>query len=288
MPIELSEDLKMLRQTIREFTEKVVAPVSRQYDEEEAVPYPVLKKAAEMGLMGIPFPEEYGGIEMGITAYCILMEELNRFDASIGTIIGASVQLAGMTIFLAGTEEQKRKYLTPIATGEKIGAWCLTEPNAGSDAAHIRTTAQQRGDEWVLNGSKMWITNGSFADTLVVFATVDPSLGPRGITAFIVEKDFPGFKVGKVEEKMGLRASHTASVFFEDCRVPAANVIGQPGQTCRTRRGITWLGETSLRVRARLCRGAPAVWAAHRRFPGDSVQAGRDGGQDLHDGADRL
>lgn len=230
MPTELSEDLKMLRQTIREFAEKEVAPVARKYDEEEAVPYPVLKKAADLGLFGIPFPEEYGGIEMGITGYCILMEELNRFDASVGTIIGASVQLAGMTIFLGGNEEQKRKYLTPLATGEKIGAWCLTEPNAGSDAAHITTTARQEGDEWVLNGSKMWITNGSFADTLVVFATIDPSLGPRGITAFIVEKDFPGFKVGKVEEKMGLRASHTASLFFEDCRVPAANVIGQPGQ----------------------------------------------------------
>ncbi|HEY0604679.1 MAG TPA: acyl-CoA dehydrogenase family protein [Herpetosiphonaceae bacterium] len=229
MPTELSEDLKMLRQTIREFTEKEVAPVARKYDEEEAVPYPVLKKAAELGLFGIPFPEEYGGIEMGITGYCILMEELNRHDASVGTIIGASVQLAGMTIFLGGNEEQKRKYLTPIATGEKIGAWCLTEPNAGSDAASLRTTAEKRGDEWVLNGSKMWITNGSFADTLVVFATVDPSLGPRGVTAFIVEKDFPGFKVGKVEEKMGLRASHTASLFFEDCRVPAENVIGQPG-----------------------------------------------------------
>ncbi|HEY0739454.1 MAG TPA: acyl-CoA dehydrogenase family protein [Herpetosiphonaceae bacterium] len=229
MPTELSEDLKMLRQTIREFTEKEVAPVARKYDEEEAVPYPVLKKAAELGLFGIPFPEEYGGIEMGITGYCILMEELNRHDASVGTIIGASVQLAGMTIFLGGNEEQKRKYLTPIATGEKIGAWCLTEPNAGSDAASLRTTAEKRGDEWVLNGSKMWITNGSFADTLVVFATIDPSLGPRGITAFIVEKDFPGFKVGKVEEKMGLRASHTASLFFEDCRVPAENMIGQPG-----------------------------------------------------------
>lgn len=230
MPTELSQDLKMLRQTIREFAEKEVAPVARKYDEEEAVPYPVLKKAAELGLFGIPFPEEYGGIEMGITGYCILMEELNRYDASLGTIIGASVQLAGMTIFLGGNEEQKRKYLAPIATGEKIGAWCLTEPNAGSDAAHISTTAEKRGDEWVLNGGKMWITNGSFADTLVVFATIDPSLGPRGITAFIVEKDFPGFKVGKVEEKMGLRASHTASLFFEDCRVPAENMIGQPGQ----------------------------------------------------------
>jgi len=229
MIAEVSEDLKMLRQTIHEFVEKEVAPVARKYDEEEAVPYPVIRKAAELGLMSIPFPEAYSGSDMGITGYCILMEELNRHDASVGTIIGASVQLAGMTIMLAGNEAQKQKYLVPIATGEKIGAWCLTEPNAGSDAAHIKTMARQEGDEWVLNGGKMWITNGSFADTLVVFATIDPSLGPRGITAFIVEKDFPGFKVGKVEEKMGLRASHTASVFFEDCRVPAENLLGQPG-----------------------------------------------------------
>ncbi len=230
MAIDVSEDLKLLRQTIREFVEKEVAPVAREYDEREEVPYPVLKKAAELGLFGIPFPEAYGGSDMGITGYCVLLEEINRHDASLGTIIGASVQLAGMTIYLAGSEEQKQQYLVPLAEGRKIGAWCLTEPNAGSDAAHIRTHARQDGDAWVLNGSKMWITNGSFADILVVFATVDPSLGARGITAFIVEKDAPGFKVGKVEDKMGLRASHTASLYFEDCRVPAENVIGQPGQ----------------------------------------------------------
>lgn len=230
MAIDTTDDLKLLRQTIHEFVEKEVAPVARHYDEEEAVPFPLLKRAADLGLFGIPMPEQYGGSEMGITGYCILMEELNRHDASLGTIIGASVQLAGMTIMLAGNEQQKQKYLTPIAEGTKIGAWCLTEPNAGSDAAHISTMARQEGDEWVINGGKMWITNGSFADTLVVFATIDPAQGPRGITAFIVEKDFPGFKVGKVEEKMGLRASHTASVFFEDCRVPAENVLGQPGQ----------------------------------------------------------
>lgn len=229
MAIDVTDDLKLLRQTIHDFVEKEVAPVARKYDEEEAVPYPVLKKAADLGFFGIPFPEEYGGSDMGITGYCILMEELNRHDASIGTIIGASVQLAAMTIMLAGNEDQKQRYLVSLVEGTKIGAWCLTEPNAGSDAAHIKTVARKEGDDWVLNGQKMWITNGSFADTLVVFATIDPSLGPRGITAFIVEKDFPGFKVGKVEDKMGLRASHTASLYFEDCRVPAANVLGQPG-----------------------------------------------------------
>jgi alkylation response protein AidB-like acyl-CoA dehydrogenase len=135
-----------------------------------------------------------------------------------------------MSIYLSGTDAQKERYLRPLCEGKKLGAWALTEPNAGSDAAHISTVARRDGDEWVLNGSKMWITNGSFADVLVVFAANDRSLGARGgVTAFIVEKDFPGFKVGKVEPKMGLRASHTASLFFEDCRVPAENVLGQVG-----------------------------------------------------------
>jgi alkylation response protein AidB-like acyl-CoA dehydrogenase len=258
MALDVSPDLKLLRQTIHEFVEKEVAPVARHYDENEEVPFPVLRKAADLGLFGIPFPEEYGGSEMGIAGYCVLLEEINRHDASLGTIIGASVQLAGMTILLSGTEEQKRKYLTPIAEGRHIGAWCLTEPDAGSDAAHIKTTARQDGDGWVLNGGKMWITNGSFADTLVVFATIDPALGPRGITAFIVEKDFPGFHVGKIEDKMGLRASHTASVFFEDCRVPAANVLGQPGYGFPIAMQTLDVGRCGL--------GASSVGAARQAF----------------------
>jgi alkylation response protein AidB-like acyl-CoA dehydrogenase len=146
------------------------------------------------------------------------------------TIIGAHAQLCGMSIFLSGNEDQKDRYLRALCEGSKLGAWALTEPGAGSDAAHISTTATRQGDDWVLNGSKMWITNGSFADVLVVFCATDRELGARGgITAFIVEKDFPGFRVGKVEDKMGLRASHTASLYFEDCRVPAANVLGPLG-----------------------------------------------------------
>ena len=230
MEYELPEDIQMLRQAIREFAQKEIAPIAREIDEEERVPFATLKKAGELGFLGIPFPEQYGGIESGIVGYCVLLEEINRKCASHGTIIGAHVQLCATSILMAGTEEQKDKYLRPLIAGETWGAWALTEPNAGSDAAHIRTTAKQVGDEWVLNGSKMWITNGSFADVLVVFAVTDPEKGPRGITAFIVEKDFPGFKVGKVEPKMGLKASHTASLFFGDCRVPAANVLGQVGQ----------------------------------------------------------
>jgi alkylation response protein AidB-like acyl-CoA dehydrogenase len=230
MEYEFSDDMKMLRAAIREFVTKEVAPIARQIDEEERVPFETVRKAGELGFLGIPFPEEYGGIDAGLTGYCIFMEELNRKCASTATIIGAHVQLCAMSIFLAGNADQKDRYLRPLIAAEKLGAWALTEPNAGSDAAHIRTSAVRQGDAWVLNGSKMWITNGSFADVLVVFASTEREQAGRGVTAFIVERTFPGFKVGKVEPKMGLRASHTASLYFEDCRVPAENVLGEVGQ----------------------------------------------------------
>jgi len=231
MEYELPDDIQMLRQAVREFAAKEVAPIAREIDEEERVPFDVLKKAGELGLMGVPFPEEYGGADAGVVGYCVLMEEIQRKCASTATIIGAHAQLCAMSIYLSGNDDQKDRYLKALCAGKKLGAWALTEPGAGSDAAHIRTTATRDGDHWVLNGSKMWITNGSFADVLVIFAANDRELGARGgITAFIVEKNFPGFKVGKVEDKMGLRASHTASLFFEDCRVPAANVLGKVGE----------------------------------------------------------
>lgn len=230
MEYALPDDIKALRREIRAFADKEIAPIARAIDEEERVPFEVLRKAGELGFIGIPFPEQYGGIEAGIIGYCVLMEELNRKCASTATIIGAHAQLAAMSIYLSGTERQKDQYLRSLIAGETWGAWALTEPSAGSDAAHIRTTARRDGGDWVLNGSKMWITNGSFADVLVVFAANDRSLGARGgITAFIIEKGFPGFQVGKVEPKMGLRASHTASLFFEECRVPAENVLGEVG-----------------------------------------------------------
>ncbi len=231
MAYELPEDVKMLQQVARDFAAREIAPIAREIDEEERVPFEMLRKAGKLGLLGIVFPEEYGGVGAGIVGYCAVIEEINRKCASTATIIGAHSQLCGMTIYLGGNAEQKERYLPALCEGRTFGAWGLTEPNAGSDAAHIRTTATRDGDDWVLNGSKMWITNGSFADVLVVFAATDSQLGARGgITAFIVGKDFPGFKVGKIEPKMGLRASHTASLFFEDCRVPAANVLGEVGK----------------------------------------------------------
>ena len=247
MEYELPEDIKMLRQAIREFAEKEVAPIAHEIDEQERVPFEVLRKAGELGLLGVPFPEQYGGADAGVVGYCVLMEEINRKCASTATIIGAHAQLCAMSIYLSGNDEQKERYLKALCEGRKLGAWALTEPGAGSDAAHIRTSATRQGDDWVLNGSKMWITNGSFADVLVVFAATDRELGARGgITAFIVEKDFPGFKVGKVEPKMGLRASHTASLYFEDCRVPAANVLGQVGQGFATAMQTLDIGRCGL------------------------------------------
>jgi alkylation response protein AidB-like acyl-CoA dehydrogenase len=247
MEYELPEDIKMLRQAVREFAEKEVAPIAREIDEQERVPFEVLKKAGDLGLLGVPFPEQYGGADAGVVGYCVLMEELYRKCASTATIIGAHAQLCAMSIYLSGNDEQKERFLTAMCAGRKLGAWALTEPGAGSDAAHIRTSATRQGDNWVLNGSKMWITNGSFADVLVVFASTDRELGARGgITAFIVEKDFPGFKVGKVEPKMGLRASHTASLYFEDCRVPAANVLGQVGQGFATAMQTLDIGRCGL------------------------------------------
>ena len=247
MEYELPEDIKMLRQAVREFAEKEVAPIAHEIDEQERVPFEVLRKAGELGLLGVPFPEQYGGADAGVVGYCVLMEEINRKCASTATIIGAHAQLCAMSIYLSGNDEQKERFLSAMCAGRKLGAWALTEPGAGSDAAHIRTSATRRGDDWVLNGSKMWITNGSFADVLVVFAATDRELGARGgISAFIVEKDFPGFKVGKVEPKMGLRASHTASLYFEDCVVPAANVLGQIGQGFATAMQTLDIGRCGL------------------------------------------
>ncbi len=247
MEYELPEEIKMLRQAVREFAEKEVAPIAHEIDEQERVPFEVLRKAGELGLLGVPFPEQYGGADAGVVGYCVLMEEINRKCASTATIIGAHAQLCAMSIYLSGNDEQKQRYLSAMCAGRKLGAWALTEPGAGSDAAHIRTSATRQGDDWVLNGSKMWITNGSFADVLVVFAATDRELGARGgITAFIVEKDFPGFKVGKVEPKMGLRASHTASLYFEDCVVPAANVLGRVGQGFATAMQTLDIGRCGL------------------------------------------
>lgn len=230
MDFSFSPEYEMFRKVVRDFARNEVAPLAERTDREEQVPWEVIKKAAEIGLMGVPFPEEYGGAGAGEIGYCILMEELNKVCGSTAAIIGAHTGIGAMAIYLDGTEEQKQKYLVPLAEGEKIAAYALTEPDAGSDAAAIRTRAVRDGDDFVMNGNKIWITNGDIADVLTVFAVTDPALGARGgVTAFIVESSWPGFQRGTREEKLGIRGAPTAEIVFEDMRIPKENVLGQFG-----------------------------------------------------------
>lgn len=230
MDFTIPEDLEMLRRTVRDFTRERLWPIAKKVEDEDEIPAAVIKEMAELGFFGLPFPEEYDGVGVGELGYCLAMEELGAVNAAFGNLIGAHTGIGAMSIYLGGTEEQKRVYLPPLCRGEKIAAFALTEPNAGSDAAAIQTTARREGDKYILNGSKIWITNGSIADVIIVYAVTDKNLGAKGgVTAFIVEKGFPGFRVGKIDEKMGLRGSHTAELIFEDCEVPAENALGQIG-----------------------------------------------------------
>ena len=220
----------LLRKSIREFLEEEILSTVEYYDKAEQFPSANIEKIARQGLMGINIPREYGGAGYGEIEYGILIEEFGRVCSAHGTIIGAHLGLACTPIWLFGTEGQRSKYLPSLSRGEKLGAFALTEPAAGSDAANIRTTAEKKGDEFILNGGKIFCTNGNRADVIVVFAANDRTLGPAGgITAFIVENGFAGFSVGKVERKMGIRASTTAELIFENCRVPKENILGQLG-----------------------------------------------------------
>ena len=219
-----------LQKMYRDFALSEVKPLAAEIDREERFPTETVKKLAECGYMGIPFPEEYGGVGMDNLSYAQCVEELSRVCASTGVTVSAHTSLCAYPIYLFGTEEQKQKYLVPLAQGEKIGAFGLTEPGAGTDASGQKTTAVLDGDHYVLNGNKIFITNAGVADIFVVMAMTDKEKGNHGISAFIVEKDFPGFKVGKHEEKMGIRGSSTCELVFEDCIVPKENLLGEEGK----------------------------------------------------------
>ena len=215
---------------MREFAEGEIAPHVMEWDEVSHFPTELLPKLAEMGLMGVIFPEEYGGSGLGYIEYATVIEELSRVDGSVGLFVAAHNSLCSNHIYKFGTEEQKKKYLVPLAQGKKLGAWSLTEPEAGSDAGGTRTTAVRQGDAWVLNGSKTFTTNGSYADVCVAMAVTDKAKESHGISAFILEKGMPGFRPGKKENKLGMRASDTAEVIFTDCRIPAAQLLGPLGE----------------------------------------------------------
>jgi alkylation response protein AidB-like acyl-CoA dehydrogenase len=227
---ELTDEQKEIQKTAREFAEKEIRPHVMEWDEAQHFPEEALRKAAELGFMGVVVPAEYGGAELGHVEYATILEELARVDASVALIVSAHNTLSAGHIEQSGSDAQKRKFLEPLARGEKIGCWSLTEPESGSDASAARTTARLEGDSWVLDGVKSFATNGHYADTCVVMAVNDKSAGKHGISAFIVEKGTPGFRAGKKENKLGLRASDTAELIFEDCRIPRENCLGKPGE----------------------------------------------------------
>jgi alkylation response protein AidB-like acyl-CoA dehydrogenase len=230
LEFSLTDEQKQLRRTVHEFADAEILPHVMEWDEVSKFPSEIIPKLAEMGFLGVIFPEEYGGAGMGYVEYAIIIEELSRVDGSIGIIVAAHNSLCTNHIYKFGTEEQKKKYVTPLAQGKKLGCWSLTEPEAGSDAGGTRTTAVRKDGGWLLNGSKTFTTNGHYADVCVGMAVTDASKKSHGISAFIIEKGTPGFRPGKKENKLGLRASDTSEVVFTDCKVPAENLLGKEGE----------------------------------------------------------
>ena len=229
MQFQLTDEQQLLRQTVREFAEGEIRPFVREWDEAQKFPSALIPKLADLGLMGIQFPEQWGGAGMSAIDYCICLEEIARVDPSVALSVAAHNGLGPAHIFMFGSDAQKARWLTPLARGEKLGAWALTEPNAGSDAAGTRTTAVRDGDHWVLNGTKTFITHGSSADVLVIMAATDRSKGAKGISAFIVERGTPGLRAGRKEDKLGMRASETTEVILDQCRVPGDQLLGEVG-----------------------------------------------------------
>jgi alkylation response protein AidB-like acyl-CoA dehydrogenase len=229
LDFQLNDEQVHLKKSVREFAESEIAPNVMKWDEAGEFPLCTIKELGKLGLLGTVFPAEYGGAGMGYVEYVTAIEELSRVDGSVGIIVAAHTSLCSNHIFLAGSEAQKKKYLSKLATGEWLGAWGLTEPSSGSDAGSARMTASKARGGWVLNGTKTFITNGHYADVLVVIAVTDRAAHTHGLSAFIVEKDAKGFRPGKKENKLGLRASDTSELIFEDCFLPAENLLGKEG-----------------------------------------------------------
>jgi alkylation response protein AidB-like acyl-CoA dehydrogenase len=226
----LSPQHEQIRRTVRDFAEREIIPVADDLERKGEFPHEIIRKAAELGLLGVPYPEEVGGTGLDSLAYAITIEELSRASGSIGIIVSAHTSLGCNPLYLAGTPEQKDRYLRPMASGQVLGAYGLTEPGAGSDSRGTRTRARRDGDEWVLNGSKRFITNAGVAGTYIVTAVTDRETESGRISAFIVEAETPGFSIGRMEEKMGLHASNTGELIFEECRIPGANLLGDEGE----------------------------------------------------------
>jgi len=258
LDFSLTDNQKLFKKTIREFCEREIKPIADKIDKEEYFPKDLYKKMGQMGLMGMTVPQEFGGSGIDRVSYMIALEEISRFCGSTGITVEAHNSLGIGHIYEHGTDKQRKKYLPKLCSGEAYAAWALTEPNAGSDAASGQTTAVLEKDEWVINGTKQFITTGDLADVTIAMVMTDKSKGAKGISAIIVEKDTPGFKVGQLEDKLGLRGSHTAELIFENCRVPKENLIGTEGNG--------FIGAMNILDRGRTAIGAMSVGIARASF----------------------
>ena len=289
MDFTYPDDVLEVRRVARDFAEKEIRPHVMEWDEAQTFPREILLKLGELGFLGILIPQAYDGAGLGYLEYVTIIEELSRVDGSVGISVAAHNSLCTGHIFTFGTEEQRRKFVVPLAKGEKLGAWSLTEPEAGSDAGGTQTTARLDGDHWILNGQKTFTTHGTYGDICVAMAVTDKSAGHHGISAFIVEKGTPGFTAGKKENKLGLRASDTSTVLFDDCRIPKDNLLGQAGprfhrRADRSRRRPyqhrrTGPGHGPRRIRSSspLLAAAKAIRQNDLGFSGNPIQACRYG-----------
>jgi len=245
-----TDEHKMIRDTAHDFAQKEIAPIAAEFDESGEFPMETIMKMGAMGFMGIEVPEKYGGAEMDTLSYVLALEEICKVDASHGTIMSVNNSLYCHGILKFGTEEQKQKFIVPIASGEAIGAYSLTEPMSGSDAGTMRTRAVQDGDHYVLNGRKSWVTSGPVAEYVIVFMMTDPEKAHKGVTAFIVPSDTPGFSRGKKEPKLGIRASATSEILFEDCRIPVENRLGEEGEGFKIAMTVLDVGRIGIGAQA--------------------------------------
>jgi len=258
LDFNLTDNQKLFKKTIRDFCEKNLKPIAEKNDKEEYLSKNLYKKMGKMGLMGMTVPQKYGGAGIDRVSYMIALEEISRYCGSTGITVEAHNSLGIGHIYEHGTEKQRKKYLPKLCSGEAYAAWALSEPNAGSDAAATQTSAVLDGDEWVINGTKHFITTGDLADVVTVMAKTDKDKGAKGISAFIVEKDTPGFKVGQLEDKLGLRGSHTAELIFEDCRIPKESLLGK--------KDMGFIGAMNILDRGRSAIGAMSVGIARAAF----------------------
>ncbi len=290
----LSSEQEMIRQTARDFAQKEIAPIAAEFDESGEFPYETIRKMGAMGFMGIEVPEAYGGAGLDTMAYVLALEEISKADAAHGAIMSVNNSLFCYALLRYGTEEQRQKYIEPVASGKVIGAYSLTEPMSGSDAGTMRSRAVRQGEGYVLNGRKSWVTSGPVASYIIVFTMTDPEKKHRGITAFLVDTKAPGFSVGKKEPKLGIRASATSEILFEDYRLPLATRLGEEGEGFKIAMTVLDAGRIGIAAQAlgiaeacyeaslAYCPRAGSVRPEDRRVPGRRIQAGRH--EDAHRG----